>query len=34
VRGPDECDGAIAAALEAHTEGLVVLAGTPVRSLT
>jgi putative ABC transport system substrate-binding protein len=34
VRGPDECDAAIAAALEAHAEGLVVLAGTPVSSLT
>jgi putative tryptophan/tyrosine transport system substrate-binding protein len=34
VRGPDECDGAIAAALEAHAEGFVVLAGTPVRYLT
>jgi putative tryptophan/tyrosine transport system substrate-binding protein len=34
VRGPDECDRAVAAALEAHAEGLVVLAGTPVRYLT
>jgi putative ABC transport system substrate-binding protein len=34
IRGPDECDGALAAALEAHAEGLVVLAGTPVRSFT
>jgi putative ABC transport system substrate-binding protein len=34
VRGPDECDRALAAALEAHAEGLVVLAGTPVRSRT
>jgi putative tryptophan/tyrosine transport system substrate-binding protein len=34
VRSPDECDRAIAAALEAHAEGLVVLAGTPVRSHT
>jgi putative ABC transport system substrate-binding protein len=34
VRGPDESDRAVAAALEAHAEGLVVLAGTPVRYLT
>jgi putative ABC transport system substrate-binding protein len=34
VRGPDESDRAIAAALEAQAEGLVVLAGTPVRSFT
>jgi len=34
VRGPDECDRAIAAAPEAHAEGLVVLAGTPVSYFT
>jgi putative ABC transport system substrate-binding protein len=34
VRGPDESDQAVAAALEAHAEGLVVLAGPPVRYLT
>jgi len=34
VRGPDESDRAIAAALETHAEGLVVLARTPVRYLT
>ena len=34
VRSPDESDRAVAAALETHAEGLVVLAGTPVSYLT